>query len=1244
MIYIFAVNKTQIIVMNYNYNKKGRNKINSAFNPLTYFLIFIFFTVNGQTGQGGQTEQIAESYNPTPPEASMFIRVTDIPINESTGEINPNIPLLELNAGSIKLPISVSYSGNGIKIGQSPGLLGYNWKLNFGGMISRNVRDKGDDEGIGVFHDFSYYQQLSQGNSSLRPQDNTPYYQALLNLANESIDSEKDIFYFNFLGYSGSFIIEHDTSYQDTLHFKCIPLKRDNKISIEFIKTIDDTNSIKQFYITLPNGIRGIFGGKKAYQVNNIRVHKYPNAVVFENLPTSGFLLQKIIDPNGEWIKFEYDRKVIFPEFLPDEKYVLQLRKFISTMNHLAHIDCQQNYYKVENNNPILNAGIYAIRKIYTSIHDSIVFDYGLNTLNNIKLFHYNKPIRDIGFIYYRPQPQKRNIFLSQIIIEGNKNPLKYEFIYDRADQFPAVGAETDTGYYAVDYWGYYNGELNNTSLIPYKYFDSLPASLNPYVNKPYRCNRSPNLYYATIGTLNKIIYPTKGYHEFEYELPELDQYRQIPRTALLHMLITHDSSSSNSNPVIINDTTDILNIYHQYGDYFTTRTQTLNLDRDCQVELNLSATGYGQHVFGLALSMIVDNSTQDTVAAIDCGISCSHCSSDNNPSTGTHTTDHCNNRQVIDLRGGRSYTLILGAGIFEGDSSRLDANATLHYCKNDTIHEVLPGLRIKRIYTKKDSMSDAIIKRFYYNRLATVGRDTMVEISGTGVYMYPGVTTLQPTRYCIGLPGELALGSWKYVSAFQTAWELTDIFRAEREECTYEVMTSSNNACDLNTNLPHPCYTQITKRLVLSSNSLYNFYVDDSHKRLYPVVTVSLGGDHFEQGGIEKHFTVKKTQQVERIAGKQIFVPYGSNTGWNNGTLTKEIFYNKNLDTVKQTEYFYKVDSSLQTSVYNIVVEKKTEGNPCNISTFPLDLQYSFNGYRLYSNWISMDSIVQTEYFPHGKFITITKNYYPNHLAGLPDKTRVIDSKGDRKETVSYYPTENNINRLGLNGEERATALQLLNQHRFTSLLQKENYVNNRLVSAFKIHYKASPTNRSVFDSIILPDTLYSKKGNNDWETAQIVHRYNSRGMPQEFSKNGEPPHVFYVYGYHDTKIIAVLNFIPCKYMHNGCSGASLNQIQMAISHAIAKSNEDDVEGSANSEAELRNALEQLRLAVYNLHSDYRVLAAYTYDPLVGITGKMDEKGEWQLYEYDALNRLKYIKDSDGHIRKEYEYHYKDQ
>ena len=53
-------------------------------------------------------------------------------------------------------------------------------------------------------------------------------------------------------------------------------------------------------------------------------------------------------------------------------------------------------------------------------------------------------------------------------------------------------------------------------------------------------------------------------------------------------------------------------------------------------------------------------------------------------------------------------------------------------------------------------------------------------------------------------------------------------------------------------------------------------------------------------------------------------------------------------------------------------------------------------------------------------------------------------------------------------------------------------------------------------------------------------------------------------------------------------------------------------------------------------------LVTTYTYTPLVGMTSMTAPNGEKSTYEYDSLGRLTKVKNHNGKIVEQYDYHYK--
>ncbi|MVO09178.1 hypothetical protein GOQ30_08400 [Flavobacterium sp. TP390] len=82
---------------------------------------------------------------PLSPEASSIFRFNETPVSLYNGTHNTNIPLLEINSGGVSIPISLSYSSRGVQVTEVASRVGMGWTLNYGGMISRQVRGRADE-------------------------------------------------------------------------------------------------------------------------------------------------------------------------------------------------------------------------------------------------------------------------------------------------------------------------------------------------------------------------------------------------------------------------------------------------------------------------------------------------------------------------------------------------------------------------------------------------------------------------------------------------------------------------------------------------------------------------------------------------------------------------------------------------------------------------------------------------------------------------------------------------------------------------------------------------------------------------------------------------------------------------------------------------------------------------------------------------------------------------------------------
>ncbi|GHT79032.1 hypothetical protein AGMMS50262_22300 [Bacteroidia bacterium] len=93
--------------------------------------------------------QDIQSYEPTvvPPMPSAYQMTTygNIPVVNCSGTFSHTIPIYTIQYLDITLPVSLNYSSNGVRVDQLASIVGTDWNLNTGGVISRVINDEADE-------------------------------------------------------------------------------------------------------------------------------------------------------------------------------------------------------------------------------------------------------------------------------------------------------------------------------------------------------------------------------------------------------------------------------------------------------------------------------------------------------------------------------------------------------------------------------------------------------------------------------------------------------------------------------------------------------------------------------------------------------------------------------------------------------------------------------------------------------------------------------------------------------------------------------------------------------------------------------------------------------------------------------------------------------------------------------------------------------------------------------------------
>ena len=136
----------------------------------------------------------------------------------------------------------------------------------------------------------------------------------------------------------------------------------------------------------------------------------------------------------------------------------------------------------------------------------------------------------------------------------------------------------------------------------------------------------------------------------------------------------------------------------------------------------------------------------------------------------------------------------------------------------------------------------------------------------------------------------------------------------------------------------------------------------------------------------------------------------------------------------------------------------------------------------------------------------------------------KLVDSKGDIRETKIYYPLDVNSTSSLVGGDlssQELFAFQtmcLFDKNNINQQIQVEEYLNNNMVSNFRKSFKPFDFNQSKF----YPSSFKkSVKGENLDAEFNILLYDTNQGNPLWIEKNNGLKTVF-IWGYNKSKIIA--------------------------------------------------------------------------------------------------------------------------
>lgn len=1055
-----------------------------------YFYLFLIFV---STSLSAQVSNDYPNIIPPSPTAYELGKYGQVPVGLFTGTPNINIPIITFKTPKLSVPISLSYNSNGIKVDQMETNVGLGWSLNAGGVISKIIRDKSDEENNYIFpiNEITDFNNLETINF---------FYKA----GHAEVDTETDLFMYNFQGFSGKFVYGND---------KSIVQLPASALKIEPI--IENTKT--GYKITTPDGVKYYFLESEV-TTSNQSGDGHPAPVK----GITAWFMSRIEHPSGDIIYFNYSDmnysycagnsqsiKIAYPYFQTICNSMVSSTPVIKTYSNTIYERTKQ-ISEISSNNPLNGKIIFSSKFAHPDVNSyKLVDSISLINNNNIEIEHYN--------FDYLATTNKR-VLLEKI---RAKDPNKI-FVFNYIDAIDLPKRLS----YSQDHWGYFN-QRANTYFVP-------KTNQPPFSDLNFWGNRELSNAATQIGLIKKISYPTGGYNEFTYESNNYWGVGQIAPSEFLDIVLEATSNSLGFGGSQFSTSTLLEIPFKQRVDIKV----LISLDEVCGLGLPDKAKG---------TFTLTDNQTNEIVQLFYHDI--------NRVSKKTGNSFNIADSQI-------DYFAELGKGTYTititPTNKCVKIEAGIHYSTKLPIYGnkniATGGARINKIITFDQVNNKTQSKRYYYGSILNTAQSSGCK-GADPLYVSNYITKID----CSTLDGYFGPGL--YVG-----------------EEKYQIISSS------------------------SLNTLYNI---GNNNTTYQYITISHGGDNFENGGEEHEFIVNNDIQADLIWGLDFIVntPY-TNSGWDNG-LEKNIKHFKvNTDGSKtvlnSTENHYKTDYRLYKEVLGYSVRKNYDDVLQTLTEIDnLDIM----SYKNISYWFYQDSKTTKVYDINGQNpIITTENYFydnPAHLQLTRKETIGSDNK-TAKEQIYY------ANDLALT--------DLVNQYRISEPVKIENYINNILTNTKQTDYINWGNN------LIQPQYIKTALGANTFENSIQFHSYdNLNGNVTELTGK-DNVHVVYLWGYSGKYPIAEIKNATLADVTSALTGTTPVVISSSITPDMTK-------------------VEALRTSS-NLTGVQ--ITTFTYKPLVGILTKTDPRGVTTYYEYDNFNRLKSIKDKDGKIIQNLDYNYK--
>ncbi len=1164
----------------------------------------------------GAMAQEMPSVVPPAPEAASLGKYTDMPVNYSSGLPQISIPMFTASSRDISVPVSISYHAGGIRVEEIASRVGLGWNLQAGGNITRTVRGIADDGLNGWLDPAKTVQDFENAPTSIGRDSKYELIQAALDGSN---DYEPDVFNFSYPGGGGKFFFD------DNGDVITIPA---SEHKIDYVMGGGTLAGITSFTVTNTSGYKYFYG---QYGNEVARDSTGTTQSFTDDGTTNGIVVpdDKARNQYSSWYLLAIqspvsDATVTFSYGSQNTKSLnrgSQTRMYNFTAEQLceAPMGMRTSFIKSENRETVLNTitfengtinfvyesadrtdlqGGKALDKVTLKDNDGTVlktFDLVQDYWTSTDHGNVTPPVIGIDQTHLT-----KRLYLQKVIESGENNADPKEFLFDYED---ATGMPNRFSF-AQDAWGFYNGQGQNSSLIP-EFIDPDTTSTRPSSETLVitdGANRRSDTEYGKVYSLKSMTYPTGGVASFEFEsngvyLSKLDTVFQTTPYEIDEEVLADYTYVSGTNSTEIQFDIDST---HLNG----------------MVRFNYTLDGCPQG--------------EGEPGGIDyCGVQ----------ATLRGVTDTGYNR-VLSLNEGAHFKLPEGTykleiDIIEPDSVNA-ATAKITAFNNaspyaDRGEFEVGGLRIMRT-TMDDKLGNKLIKEYSYI-------DNEYGI-GTGDYLSSGVLGTQKwifheeeVEYCQNLSAKASqFTSQSPVPAAGTA--------AGHVAYTMVVETSLP---DNGVSLADKSGTGFNHGFALNQ---FDFAADTAHAETesFPYAPYKqvdwMRGNQIKQSVFEKDGSTLKQIQLDSI--KVAYTTVATDSLY---TAVKAIKVDQR-GSVKDWAYYYVYSGAnhvtqkiTKTTQDNGVIEQSTDYEYNNHYLRPdktitnhsdgqktiVKTQYTDDTFgneltlaerNVLSSMVTANILgpVLTETFAENESTPIAKSLtaFGDLTPGfLPVSTRIWnrDTGGYEERLTFSYTTNGNYEHLVKDGHQQMAYIWNYGNTRPTAQVTNVSDVDDIAYSSFESTGKGhwTYTGATTAGSNLPSGSRYYNVANGSVSKTGLA---SSKSYVVSFwAKNGTPA----VSNSTDSGKGAITNANGWTYHEKIVSGAS----SVTIS------------GTGH--------IDELRLYPVNAQ-----MSTYTYDPLRGVTSMGSPNNLFTHYEYDEHGRLSVVRDQDGNILKVNQYAYK--